>query len=367
MNISMREFVTSVVACWAVCGVACSPANADEIPRRLSPHAFETSGWDFIPAYTESTNTVSAIVALAKPGTTVGDNLHTVLFMRTPTGWDAYSWLAASPLNALYTSKFILNIPDEDNDLFKRPELVELFNEDAARPPLPYLAGMLTNDPLFGVVQNSATPQALIDMLVSIGYPAAALRPTEGGGEIPGCPEEMMMLSSMADTIDWAGAGMYAPEAQIEALTVGMSVNLTACVDPEPEPTCEPGQITPWSTSLSPGECKWVLTGIRSEPRIDNNWRWSCIYEQRKYFIEYRSAKFKKADCTEVTCTQRRTGYASGDVIYCMITKPDPTPTPTCSPTATCPRPDPPVINVCAVKYGTQWDEWQNFPPGPCP
>lgn len=363
MTRSIRALMAGAAA---VCCALASSAHADAIARRLSPHRFETESWLFVPAYTEATNLVSAMVAIAKPGTTVGDNLHTVLFMRTAEGWDAYSWLLASPADALYTCKMALNIPDSDDDLFGRPDLVSQFDPLGARPPLPYLAGMLTDDPLFAVVQNSATPTALIDMLVSVGYPAAALRPVEGGGEIGSCPAERMMLNSMADTVNWAGPGIYATEEQADELVTGMALNLQACIGPEPE-NCTEEKITPWATTLSSEVCRWYYIGIRSEPRIDENYRWSCMFELRKYFTEFRSAKFRKADCSEVTCTQKRRGHTPGPTIYCKVAKPESTPPPTCPATPNCPQPELQYEPACRSEYASIWGEWENVPNVPCP
>lgn len=363
MTISMRGIVAHALV---LCCACASSSRADTIARRLSPHRFETESWVFVPAYTESTNLVSAMVAIAKPGAVVGDNLHTVMFLRTTAGWDAYSWRTAAPDQALYTCKMALNIPDSDDDLFGRPDLVELFDPLGARPPQPYLAGMLTDDPLFAVVQNSETPAAFVDMLVDMGYPAAALRPVEGGGETQLCPAEMMMLNSMADTVDWAGPGMYSTDALADQLVTGMTLNLQACVEPEPE-DCTPEKITPWATTLVPEFCKWFYIGIRSEPRIDENYRWSCMFELRRYFNEYRSAKFRKADCSEVTCSQKRRGYTPGTIIYCKVSKLEATPPPTCPSTPNCPQPPLQYESACKSEYATIWGDWENTPEGPCP
>lgn len=365
MNIAIR-----LLLCCVALGVAVASARADEIPRRLSPHRFETAGWNFVIAYPEGGNLTSAIVAMAKPDAIIGDNLHTVLFMRTPTGWDAYSWRTATPSQALYTAKTVLNIPDEDHDLFGRPDLVELFDPFGARPPQAYLAGMLTDDPLFNIVQNSDTPGALVEMLVSMGYSAAAVTslagPNEGGGETGGCIEESRMLTAMAETADWAGVGVFSTEAEAPTLVAAMAVNLMRC-EPD-EPDCVAEQLTPWAATVTPGSCYFALTGLRSEPRIDENYRWSCMYEIRRRFTEWRSAKFRKEDCSEVTCNREREGYTPGQTIYCMISKPDATP-PTCGfeKPISCPTPNLSEEPACKAPNATHWGPWKNVPNVPCP
>ena len=369
MNISIRSLL-----CCVALGLVVSSADADEITRRLSPHRFETASWNFIPAYPEGSNLTGAIVAMAKPDAIIGDNLHTILFMRTPGGWDAYSWRTATPSQALMTAKMVLNIPDEDNDLFGRPDLVALFDPDAPRPPLPYVAGMLTDDPLFNVVQNSETPGALVDMLVSMGYSAASVTSLtvpqggngEGGGEMTGCVSEAPMLTAMAQTADWAGVGVFATEAEADLLVQAMAANLFVCAD---DPDCTAEQLTPWASTLSKGECYFAYVGRRSEPRIDENYRWSCMYELRRRFTEYRSAKFRKADCTEVTCYQKRVGYKSGQTIYCMIAKPDAT-APVCSfeKPSNCPTPNLGEDPTCRAENADTWGQWTNEPSNvPCP
>lgn len=363
MNISMR-----VLLCCVALGVVVSWAKADEILRRLSPHRFETAGWNFVIAYPDGSNLTSAILAMAKPDAIVGDNLHTILFMRKPGGWDAYSWRTATPVQALATAKMILNIPDEDNDLFGRPDLVALLDPEAARPPQPYVAGMLTDDPLFNVVQNSDTPAALVDMLVAMGYSAASVTsltlpfgdPNNGGGETIGCVTEVPMLTAMAETADWAGVGVFTTEAEADLLVQAMAANLISCND---DPECTAEQLTPWASTLSKGECYFAYVGRRSEPRIDENYRWSCMYELRRRFTEYRSAKFRKADCTEVTCYQKRVGYKSGQTIYCMIAKPDAT-APVCSfeKPSNCPTPNLGEDPTCRAENADTWGQWTNEP-----
>lgn len=364
-----------LLLCCAALVLAEPTSRADEIARRLSPHRFETSAWNFIPAYAEGSNLTGAIIAIAKPDAIIGDNLHTILFLRKPGGWDAYSWRTATPAQALMTTKMILNIPDEDNDLFGRPDLVALLDPDAPRPPQPYVAGMLTDDPLFNVVQSSDTPEALVDMLVSMGYSAAsvtglALPPSDlgdGGGEAIGCVTEVPMLSAMAETADWAGVGTFTTEAEADLLVQAMAANLMTCQSDDPD--CVAEQVTPWASTIVKGECYFAYVGRRSEPRIDENYRWSCMYELRRRFTEFRSAKFRKSDCSEVTCYQKRVGYKSGQTIYCLISKPDAT-APVCSfeKPSNCPTPNLGEDPTCRAENADTWGAWANDPSNvPCP
>ncbi|MFN9972127.1 MAG: hypothetical protein ACK58T_19785, partial [Phycisphaerae bacterium] len=189
-----------VWVCVCVAGLA-SSAHADDTLRRLADYRFANDAWDIRPAYEPNTGVVSAIVAVAKPDAVIGDNLNVVMFLRDGTQWQAWSWANATRAEGVYSAKMILNISDDDDPKWELDEELPWLGEEPPRPPSPYMAGMLTDDPLFEPVMNSSNPAALVSMLADLGYPVAtAGRPLDGGGDSDQtCPEvlEVNRLTEM--------------------------------------------------------------------------------------------------------------------------------------------------------------------------
>ncbi|MBN8596755.1 MAG: hypothetical protein J0L78_03685 [Planctomycetes bacterium] len=173
----------------------------DEIVRRLSEYHFDDESWNYIAVNDPTTGLVDAIVAIAKPDATIGDNLNTVMFMRNGNDLEAWSWRNTTRGRAVYSAKMILQVSDDDDALWLLEEDLPWHDDNALRPPTPYMAGMLTDDPLFEPVMESDYPAALVSMLQELGYPVAVLRPGDGGGEsdepCPDSAELRPMLESV--------------------------------------------------------------------------------------------------------------------------------------------------------------------------
>jgi hypothetical protein len=295
-----------------VCVIAGSAA-ADTISRRLADYRFANDAWDIRPAYEPDTGVVSAIVAVAKPDAVIGDNLNVVMFLRDGTQWQAWSWANATRAQGVYSAKMILNISDDDDPKWELDEELPWLGEEPPRPPTPYMAGMLTDDPLFEPVMNSNDPAALVAMLADLGYPVAtAGRPLDGGGESDQtCPEvlEMNRLTEMASGAEWGLTQPIVDEASSAAGLSGVLAFLTPYCG---EQNCTPKQLSPWvqGTPYHIGSCYWVLVRTQRDPIGTGGYVVTCQYEARRSTAIHRVAKFRFSNCQELECDQFKTGYS---------------------------------------------------------
>lgn len=297
-----------------MCVIAGSAA-ADTIPRRLADYRFANDAWDIRPAYEPATGMVSGIVAVAKPDAVIGDNLSVVMFVRGVNNqWSAWSWATATRAEGVMSAKYVLNIPDEDDPKWEIDEPIALFNgEDWIIPPSPYMAGMLTDDPLFEPVMNSTNPAALVSMLAELGYPVAtAGRPLEGGGESDQtCLETMDVdrLTEFASGVEW---GLTQPIFDSASSAVTLSGVLSFLTPYCGEPNCTSKQLSPWvqGPPYHIGNCYWVLVRTQRDPIGTGGNVVTCQYEARRATAIHRIAKFRFSNCQELECDQFRIGYS---------------------------------------------------------
>jgi hypothetical protein len=255
----------------------------------------------------------------------------------------------------------IANIPDEDDPKWEMDEPIELFNgEDWIIPPSPYMAGMLTDDPLFEPVMNSSNPAALVSMLAELGYPVAtAGRPLEGGGESDQtCGEdtdERRMLVAMANGVEWGMTQSVTDELTGQFATDGVSSFLPACI---------PALCVPWWTTttgpiIPTANCYYSYVGV-SITTTPGGFTATCSYEARRQFKQNRTITGTRLDCSTYTCSQIRLGWAAVPVT-CPFAVPAATPF-TCSPQPSCVGPAS-ANAVCTATFPTFWNPWGP----PCP
>ncbi|MBL8874516.1 MAG: hypothetical protein JNM86_01830 [Phycisphaerae bacterium] len=287
---------------------ATARADDEEVVRRLSGYHFGDETWNYIPVHDPATGLVDAIVAIAKPDATIGDNLNTVMFIRSGNEFEAWSWRNATRGRAVYSAKMVLNVSDDDDANWLLEEELPWLDDDAIRPPVPYMAGMLTDDPLFEPVMESENPGALVDMLASMGYPVALLRPGSGGGETGSPPREgcAIDLLSFAGATEWA-LGEPLSDETTEWISQGMaSMISTSCNGCTPgDPTGDPASQANSTT------CTYEV--IRRDPPVGANPA-QCIRHIKKTFKESVTTWKWDNNCNKVPCTSTRTGYTTDGI-----------------------------------------------------
>lgn len=333
-------------ALWCVC-VICNSAIADDEPRRLSDYSFANESWNIRSVYEPDTGVVTAIVAVAKPEAVIGDNLNVVMFIRDGNQWEAWSWANATRVRGIYSAKCILHISDEDDPKWELDGPLPWLGEDPVRPPTPYMAGMLTDDPLFEPVMNSENPAALVSMLADIGYPVAtAGRPVSGGGEgNPPCPDEDSMLVAMSDATEFAFATHPTSELETLGLLAAMSSMLRTC---QTSPCM--ASTTPWVVTNIPSNCGWFLIDSSSSPVMGGR-RYDCTYQSRRYYRFLRTRNITLSDCTSFGEAECAKIAVAGETLICSTNVDDgsaftcPATSPSCAnssnPSAVCSAPPP--------------------------
>lgn len=295
----------------SVCLSVVARADDEEVVRRLSGCHFDDESWIYIPAHDPGTGLVDAIVAIAKPDATIGDNLNAVLFMRSGNEFEAWSWRNATRGRAVYSAKMILNVSDEDDANWLLEEELPWQDDNALRPPVPYMAGMLTDDPLFEPVMGSESPETLIEVLAEFGYFVAANRPENGGGHTTEpCPDQSPMLIRMAAGTEWGITQVIDDEASAVLVAQSVAQFLSGCAGPP----CIPGATGP-TTSVPPvfKGCEWLF-----ESRTVGTSGVTCTYRLRSKWFESQSTPWMSTSCTPYLCSQSHYGYGFGAEVSCL-------------------------------------------------
>lgn len=325
--------------------------------RRLSGYHFDDDSWNYIPVHDPGTGLVDAIVAIAKPDATIGDNLNTVMFIRSGNEFEAWSWRNATRARAVYSAKMILNVSDDDDANWLLEEELPWLDDNALRPPVPYMAGMLTDDPLFEPVMESENPASLVQWLADIGYPVAAMRIGDGGGETEEpCPDSAE-LRPMAESVEWAIEQPAEDDAASLAVLQQMATYSSTCTG-----GCTP--YTKWiNGKVVAGGCIWEC--VSSSPDVVSATAgarvYNCIYVPKRTFSQTRLREKKDSSCVVTYCSQRRDGFGYGSAASCLFTVTPPWPT-----VVVCPA-SPSCLSLpvpsCSSIAPSSWTMWSP----PCP
>lgn len=285
---------------------------ADDVVRRLGSLHFETDQWYFQSVSDPELGVVEAIIAIAKPEATIGDNLNTVLLIRVGDEFEAWSWRNTTQARAVYSAKVILNVSDDDDMLWLLDEELPWWDENALRPPTPYIAGMLTDDPLFEAVMGSDNPPALISMLADLGYPVAELRPPSGDeGPVHTCSDEAQ-LRWMVDIGEW-GLANSSLDQEASAITLPSIISgFSRCPLPG---TCIPNE-TPWVVQEFSGPCDWKLIDSKVVDTDQHGSWFECSYEKRKQVKQMRTRTITTMSCVNYSEFQCR----SKDIVVSTAT-----------------------------------------------
>ena len=113
------------------------------------------------------------VVAVAVPGTTTGSNLVAVWYHKTGANWATMSWSSTNPWSAISYVKAQLNISGSEDGNWSVAPFVVVGEEVAVAEQ--YNGGLLTSDPLYGIVTGTPNAPTIIQTLTSIGYASADL------------------------------------------------------------------------------------------------------------------------------------------------------------------------------------------------
>src|SRR5690606_9806982 len=171
-----------------------------------------------------------------------GDNLQVVWYVRGDP-WTSQTWTTSDPWEAINYIKAQLGIPDEEDE---RWEMGTPSSEDQAQAQ-DYANGFLASDPLGPAVWSMPDPEAWIQDLVLLGYPAANLSADNAAG----CSSSEVLDGLAAEFEDMIGDG---DETVLDLRTSGVSCDTMASTFPrgppptKPLPKPAPGPTVPgWS------------------------------------------------------------------------------------------------------------------------
>ncbi|MFN7020011.1 MAG: hypothetical protein ACK4WH_01620 [Phycisphaerales bacterium] len=120
---------------------------------------------------TTSQVAVTGFLALANSGTTFATNLVAVWYVNTPGGWITKSWASSDPWVDIKAVKLELGISGLEDERWSIPG--DGSHVAQIEQPVDYVKGLLSFDPLASLVAVSPDREFLIQVLTSVGYPAA--------------------------------------------------------------------------------------------------------------------------------------------------------------------------------------------------
>lgn len=252
-------------------------ASAQAQTIRPSSVRVEVNDWIVVPLVIQDGEEcqVDSIVAFAKEGTTIGNNLVAVWYVRGGEGWDTKSWSTTDRWSIVEQLKGALQISDEDD---YRWGVASSSGTSSTAPIENFTGGVLESDPLAPVIEAMPDPEAAVAMLIEGGYPAALpLSSASGASDI----------NAMLDAVE-ASIGIEGCLEDPSTLAVAQSLaSSSAMVGTIVVPISDRpmGPPTPWTTlpancdTIRPGNaCMWVTvcTFTRTQSYLRKRTK-SCI------------------------------------------------------------------------------------------
>lgn len=286
MNRTAHRIAFSAAALLAAC------AHAQSI--RPSSVRVEVNDWIVVPLVIQDGEEcqVDSMVTFAKEGTTIGNNLVAVWYVRGGEGWDPKSWSTTDRWSIVEQLKGAFQISDEDD---YRWGVASLNGASAAIPAENFSGGVLESDPLSPVIESMPDPQAAVALLIEGGYPAALPLSSASGAS---------GISAMLDAIE-ASIGLEGCLDDPSTLAVAQSLATssamvgTIVVPISDRPMGPPG---PWGrvgcTAIEGPNCTWVMNciDIRTQPFIRKRTK-ACIIGGAVVYCDQSAI----INCTETT------------------------------------------------------------------
>lgn len=300
---SFRTSLASAFASLALAATALAQSH-------ISPLTFEWGAWRFKPIYQPQglSNRVTGIVALADTGSTVGDNIASVLYTRNQDdSWSASAWSTQELAIAVKRIKIDAGIDDSEDHLWGLDEPLTILPGITPEPSRPYDKGLFVDDPLYPIVAATPNPLEIVEVLAAVGYPAAKVeldRP-------PVCGVDPV-LQTIATAFEWAHDQPVSDDdsAALQAEgTANRIISRLICAA-----LCEPATTTLYGP-IRQGPCVWIFHHSEIETPPTGI---ICSYIVRKTFSQTRLTTEILNDCSTRACRQVRFGQADSPIEQCL-------------------------------------------------
>lgn len=327
MNRSARQWWKVVF--FAAVGATSAGADA-QVSFFPSSVSVQVGTWTYVPVFEQSGGAaiVESVVAFSADGTTIGDNLVAVWYVRQGDSWLQKSWSEKNRWAIVQQVKGDLGISDAYD---YRWGVAGTTNQSAAGEPVGVVNGVLATDPLSPMMESLSDPQPVVETLVEAGYEAVST-PTDFSST--GCSLDSM-IGNIALAVSVEGAlddPSTLPVA--EALANG---GIQSCAGTVVTPiSIKPvGPPTTWSPTrtcvpFDLGGCTFVerCTSTRTQLFLRKRTR-ACIIAGAYTFCDQQAL----LTCTEYDTCQGApaAGTPNGDGCDPPTTLPAPSPAP-CSP-----------------------------------
>lgn len=177
---------------------------ASAADHRFGSGHFSRGRWTYTPVF-DASNSVVGFLALAKPGTTLGENINAVWLERQGSGagstWSSAGWYLGDQALAARSVATALSISEESLSNLPFDIGDEALGSLESETPAPMARGLFSDDPLQSLLESTPAPGEAVEELVSVGYAAARIGDGGGEGELPpeeGCDEWMLAMYANA-------------------------------------------------------------------------------------------------------------------------------------------------------------------------
>jgi len=273
----------------------------DPTVTRPTGRSLNVGDWSFVAVVQRGSNGSAGVVgvlALLDKDAAVGENIVSVWYERPASAnseWPSMAWSETDQWSAIKWVKDTYGIADDFDGFWPTKDTD---TSAAVKSPEDYVKGILTNDPLFAVV-DSTDREAIIALLADIGYKAANI-----SFEQSAACEAKNVLDGYATTVEFAvstfgpgapywGADLWNgqnPESVVDTL---LSIQIPpACLTlaqgtaPFTSPGTPVNPTRPWQRDTSPARRKASCDGVGS-----------CCYESTIIHLYYGGWRNKIRYC----------------------------------------------------------------------
>jgi len=319
--------------------------------------SFEIEGWTYIPI--ANGEEVPALVALRNPDQLPAGIVGLYATEQVNGTWDIDAWSNASYEEiGLFLSAHLGQPLSDTVDALDEFSLDWAVLEDPAVSgiaPEPFGTGVVAGDPLEPVVVNSGDPQAILELLELVNYPAVSMvsiASTSGTSTIgQGCVS--------TTTGDWFGILRISFESEI---SLSGSFSDTYSTQTSNWSCCWPfivraaGDWSPWTCGA------WAFAGYADPPLLG---QCTGYWDRPATRTRWRSLTIGWPDCSVTACNQTKTGTATQRTTCTTPATPTLDGGYTCAGVTPCPPPAPGTL-ACSPTRNFSTSDWLPRIPG-CP
>lgn len=261
-----------------------------QVVNRVAESRVEVGPWVYHGVYASGSGTASVavhdVIAFAKPGAIVGENITAVWHHWDGVEWSSKSWLTQDMAEIVKSLAQELNLQESEYEKFDVSAQAFSGTPEQSKG---FTTAVLSSDPMAAVVNSAADPQAVISLLTSNGYKSADLPSTKPDDcttkdRVDSIASNIALFISAGDETIYARSASSLCDVAWGRPPIGPEPTKPA--KPATAPAWTPPGTVPSAPAWTPGG--WPATW-KCSASVGPSGSSTCICSRRQYWGQWQS------------------------------------------------------------------------------